>query len=375
MGILAPLSQLLSTREDGLLMMVSVLAEYPLALLTRTWLYKQPQKVQHIVYATIGIALYLFNYGFAIYHSLLSTLLAYVIVNYFCEHYRCVVMAHACFLGHLMLAYWFAETDQYDINWTTPFCVMVLRYIGLVMDCYDGNKPADKLGSTEKKYAIKSPPDLLEVAAYGFFYAGTLVGPQFSLSRFRSFVNGEFLNEKGEVRDSGLLESLNRFIAGVFFTVVYMWGIVWISNDFFNTNDFYSMSLCWKTIWIVMWYRITMCRYLSAWLLSEGAAILAGLAYNGKDEKGNDLWDGVRDVRILRFWFGYSFQMQVSSFNCGTNNWAKRHIFKRLRWLGDKRISHIVTMTYLAVWHGYHLGYFMIFGLEFFSVLAVSQVI
>ena len=40
--------------------------------------------------------------------------------------------------GHLLLGYWFAESDSYDINWTTPQCILTLRLIGMVMDVYDG---------------------------------------------------------------------------------------------------------------------------------------------------------------------------------------------------------------------------------------------
>lgn len=66
------------------------------------------------------------------------------------------------------------------------------------------------------KTAIKNLPNILEIAAYGFFYGGTFVGPQFSLSRFRSFINGEFLDEKGEVRSSRFL---NNYLL-IFFLVL-----------------------------------------------------------------------------------------------------------------------------------------------------------
>ncbi|KAL3095055.1 hypothetical protein niasHT_023031 [Heterodera trifolii] len=37
--------------------------------------------------------------------------------------------------------------------------------------------------------AISDPPALLGIAAFVLFFAGTLVGPQFPLARFRAFVN------------------------------------------------------------------------------------------------------------------------------------------------------------------------------------------
>lgn len=29
----------------------------------------------------------------------------------------------------------------YDINWTTPYCILCLRLIGLSFDLYDSSKP------------------------------------------------------------------------------------------------------------------------------------------------------------------------------------------------------------------------------------------
>jgi len=37
----------------------------------------------------------------------------------------------------------------------------------------------------------------------GLFFTGTMVGPLFSLSRFRAFVKGDYLDEEGNVRSSG----------------------------------------------------------------------------------------------------------------------------------------------------------------------------
>ena len=44
------------------------------------------------------------------------------------------------------------------------------------------------LSENQKKSAIKEPPTLLETFAFGYFFTGTLVGPQFSLNRMRLLV-------------------------------------------------------------------------------------------------------------------------------------------------------------------------------------------
>ena len=69
-----------------------------------------------------------------------------------------------------------------------------------------------------------------------------------------------------------------------------------------------------------------MFRYCAAWLLTEGAAIWTGIAYNGKNALGEDRWDGVRDLHIVKFELGGDFQSVIESFNCGTNTFAKKYV-------------------------------------------------
>ncbi|VDK67603.1 unnamed protein product [Litomosoides sigmodontis] len=373
MGLLSALSTAVSVREDGLVLFVTILAGYPLAVIHRSIFYNRSPVVQHVYFVVAGLALYLFNYGAAALHSILSILLAYWIITYFPGQKVSVVLAHFAFLGHLLIGYSYWETDNYDINWTTSFCIMTLRFIGLVMDVYDGHKPEGKLEAYQIQTAIKKPPDLLEIAAFGYFFCGTFTGPLFPLSRFRSFVAGEYLDKKKEVPVSGFMPSLGRFVAACFYMTIYQWGVIWIPNEYFNSPQFFALSFQWKVIWIVIWFRLTMCRYISVWLFTEGAAILAGIAYNGKDSKGNDRWDGVRDVHIIKWEFGLDFQSAIESFNVGTNAFAKNYLYRRLQWLGNQTYSHLITVIYLALWHGYHLGYFILFFLEFACVLAQKQ--
>ncbi|TMS35380.1 hypothetical protein L596_002795 [Steinernema carpocapsae] len=372
MGLVGALSDVLNTSEDGLRLLLSILAGYPLAAIYRTFVFNKAAQVQHLFFVTVGVALYLFNCGYAIYHSLFSVVVAYFITNYIPGTTLSIVLAHAAFLGHLLIGYWSAESAKYDMNWTTPFCIMTLRFIGLVMDVYDGQKPKEKLKPDQVKTAISDPPSLLETAAFGLFFAGTFVGPQFTLSRFRSFVNGEFLDDKGEVRSSGLMVSLRRFVAGIIFAVLHSWGNVWIPDSYFNSQEFLDAPFFWKIVWNTIWYRAVMYRYCTAWLLTEGAAILSGIGYNGQ-KNGEDQWDAVRDLRITGWELGSDFTSCVESFNVGTNTFAKNHIFRRLRWLGNKYLSHLTTLMYLAIWHGYHLGYFILFIYEFTCVVAQEQ--
>ncbi|KAI6242973.1 Lysophospholipid acyltransferase 5 [Aphelenchoides fujianensis] len=371
MGVVGALSEAINVREDGLRLIISILLGYPLSAFYRYFIFDKKPAVQHWFIVIVGIALYWFNCGWAIYHSLGSILIAFALTNYLPGTKTSVALAHICFLGHLLVGYWFEESHEYDITWTTPFCIMTLRFIGLVMDVYDGQQPKHKRNADQLKNAIETPPSLLETAAFGLFYAGTLVGPQFPLSRFRRFINQELGSiENGEVKESSLMEGCKRFVAGVTYLVFHQWGMLWVPSEFFNSAEFFAMPFFWKVFWNTVWFRAIMYRYCACWLLTEGAAILSGIAYNGKNEIGEDRWDGVRDLHIIKFELGGDFSSVIESFNCGTNTFAKNHIFKRLKGLGSRFYSQAVTLFYLAIWHGYHLGYFILFAFEFMCMFA-----
>jgi hypothetical protein len=51
-----------------------------------------------------------------------------------------------------------------------------------------------------------------------------------------------------------------------------------------------------------------------------------------------------------------------------------RYLFKRLRFLGNKTLSHVITLMFLAAWHGIYIGYFICFMTEYFYINAEKQV-
>ncbi|CAK5103735.1 unnamed protein product [Meloidogyne enterolobii] len=442
------LSQIIGSEEDALRLLVAILACYPLAIIHRTFIYKLPERFQHVFFVVTGVLLYLFFCGVAIIHTIFSVIIAYLIVNLIPGTALSVAAAHIFFLGHLLIGIWFVESSTYDITWTTPFCILTLKMTALVMDVYDGHlQPSfffhfipysltskfyylvskffycpslkerlillyypkyfcgqigifelskalfsfyfplpsklihswliqlfGKKSEQQSKTAITDKPNLLEIAAFVFFFSGTLTGPHFSLKRFREFVKGDYLDrERNEVRQSSIMASLQRFVVGVFFAVLYKWGTVWVPDSYFNSPEFLSLPLFWKIVWNTIWFKSTMYRYCVAWLLTEGSSILCGISYNGKDLNGDDKWNGTRNINIIKWELGSDFQSVIDSFNCCTNEFAKNHIFKRLKWLGNKYYSHLITLLYLAVWHGYHLGYFMLFAFEFMCMVAQEQ--
>ena len=67
------------------------------------------------------------------------------------------------------------------------------------------------------------------------------------------------------------------------------------------------------------------------------------------------------------------FQL-IDSFNINTNAWVMSYVYKRLRFLNNRLMSQAGALVFLAVWHGYHSGYYITFIHEFLVINFEKQV-
>ena len=56
---------------------------------------------------------------------------------------------------------------------------------------------------------------------------------------------------------------------------------------------------------------------------------MTGLTFNGKDENGNNLWDGCANIYIRRYESAASCQQIIASFNVNTNKWMAKYVASR----------------------------------------------
>jgi lysophospholipid acyltransferase 5 len=85
-------------------------------------------------------------------------------------------------------------------------------------------------------------------------------------------------------------------------------------------------------------------------------------------------FDKSSNVRVFEYETTSTFGGIIHSFNVTTNHWAGNYVFKRLRFLKSKFLSHILTLVYLALWHGYKSGYYITFTIEFLIMKVEKEV-
>ena len=66
------------------------------------------------------------------------------------------------------------------------------------------------------------------------------------------------------------------------------------------------------------------CRYYFIWILVDSTSNLAGLGFNGYDEKGDAKWDLVTNVHWIDVEFALNMKQIATRWNALTSNWLRR---------------------------------------------------
>lgn len=188
------------------------------------------------------------------------------------------------------------------------------------------------------------------------------------MKRYRDFIEGKFSDPVTNEVPATMLPSLQRLAAGALYTLVFQVGGIFLPDSYLSSLNFQELSLPSKCLIVTLWGKLTLYKYVGCWLITEGACILTGLTYNGRDENGNHLWNACANINIRDFELASSGQGFIGSFNVNTNRWMGKYVFKRLKWLGNKNISQGITLFFLALWHGVQSGYYSNFFIEFIMI-------
>ncbi|BFZ24003.1 hypothetical protein BsWGS_27042 [Bradybaena similaris] len=356
--------------EGAIKLLLSIFAGYPLALLHRLPLfYAAPSLVKHLLLFLEGASICYYNFGIDTVHMWLNVTIIYLLVLLCGGTKFSVIFAFVFNTCYLLIGYYTQVPFQdFGISWTMPHCVLTLRLTGVAFDYYDSKRrtAGNDVELTEK-------PGYLEMLGHTFFFGGVLVGPQFSLKRYLNFVNGKYTDRKTGGGPKSVHASLEKLAVGVFYLGMFQLLALYIPDSYLTSPSFHELGFLTKCALITIWGKNALHKYVGVWLIQEGSIILTGMSYNGVEEKGVAKWDGCTNIKVWQLETGESFSDFIQSFNVNTNQWMARYVYKRLRFLGSKVLSQLLTLLYLALWHGLLSGYYMCFFLELLLTHAELQ--
>ncbi|XP_057304989.1 lysophospholipid acyltransferase 5-like [Hydractinia symbiolongicarpus] len=367
------LAKMIGASEVALRFLIGVFAGFPLAFI---YLYMSNLSVyrKHVYFIFTGVLINYFCFGSDFVYNLFSILVSYASIAWFGGTIYNVIFAFVFNTIYLLAGYILNASDGYDVKWTTPQCILCMRLIGLTWDIYDGIKKKEQLSSDQIDHCIEVKPTLIEIFGFSYCFCGFLGGPQFSFKRYLKFVQNSLVDDEAlDQISTRYFESAKRFLAAFCVMIMYAVFDPYYRCDDQLTAEFLDKPFLWKVLQMGLIYYVQFSKYVIVWWFCESICILIGLSYEGVDKNGCAKWNGLRNFKLRQFIFGPFFQDIIESFNINTNQWAGRYLFRRLKFLNNKTLSHVLTLLYLSVWHGFYVGYFIMFTMEFLSVIAERQ--
>ena len=338
---------------------------YPVLLVYRKWLRRQPLVYQHIYFAISGIALVWWIMGVQyLCNSLICILVHYMTLKCFGGKFWPTVFLFVFQLGFIHVGLYISGYVVGVINWNVLHNTLCLRLIGMAINVYDGTKPNTQLTEEQQRQALCKIPSLLETLSHCFFIGSCLVGPQHS---FASFNKAMQRNQDGGDLNGSLESGMAQFIKGVLLLMVAAFGNYYFAADLYLlSEDCMAQGFMWRRVVAFFCTTLIKCNLSGAFLMAEGSCMVAGLTFNGYYENGLIDWHGWTNVNLKEFFLGVTSKASTNGNNIQVYKWVSFFVYKRLKFLKSKTTSKFVTLLFLSLWHGYHFGYFY----YFFSLFA-----
>lgn len=101
------------------------------------------------------------------------------------------------------------------------------------------------------------------------------------------------------------------------------------------------------------------------WIFADGANILSGLSFSGRDIEGNPQHERNVSIRCINVETAFTPRDIINNWNTQTVSWLKYYVYVRVE-QGEKKNRSVATfLTFItsAFWHGIPLSYYIFFGL------------
>ncbi|UXI16944.1 hypothetical protein NH340_JMT02887 [Sarcoptes scabiei] len=355
-------------QSDSRKLLITGFICYLLALIYNLFLVKKSTTIKQICLIVAGLLICIYNFSLHSIHSLVVGCSVWISIKFLGPSKLMVANNFVLSMTYLFYGYYQKYISKSKgFTWTMPQCVLTLSMIALSFDVYDGHISRKKSSTTLKtndnsvipmsqdETMIYHTPSLIEILSKIYFPPTFMIGPLLSFKHYLQYI---------ESKQSFLAifwkQSILRLSIGLIYLLFFKIGQTYLPEEYFFTENFKSSNLLFKLSIIAVANKLILCKYISAWLISEGACILFGVSRNPK----TNALDRCCNVSLLHYETTATFRGVIESFNITTNRFVAKYIYKRLKWLKSKTLSQTISLFFLAIWHGLYLGYYNTFALE-----------
>jgi len=355
---------------------ICLIMAFPLAFVHRH-VVPNNATARHIFSLIVGLVYAFWVFGYDGLHFVSTSLFTYLVVRYQIggseyAHYVVFVFNFLyLFYGHAMRVYY--DYLGYSLDWTVPQMMLCIKLTAFAYQYYDGHHLKEVKYERARAAAIQTIPSPLEFFSFAFFFAGFLTGPVADYNDYKKFT------------DRTMFKETNYIIPGSWRTGLYnllLVGIAFLGNayaakvpeSYAATDEFQQFPFWWRLCYIAVAIEFGFFKYYFAFYCGEGACTVAGLSYNGVDEKTGEIkWDRVKSMNLWEFRTAHNGKDVAANWNIPAANWLKRYVYLRVLNKEGTNSSQALFITYgvSAVWHGLYPGYYaFFFSCAYFLVIS-----
>ncbi|XP_073522369.1 lysophospholipid acyltransferase 2-like isoform X1 [Phyllobates terribilis] len=233
-----------------------------------------------------------------------------------------------------------------ELDFTVALMTLTQKASRFAFEYHDGTVSSDhSLTPTQRRLAIRSPPGILPYLSYSVGFLGLLAGPLCSFNDYQLFIHGEQKKRNPNVAVFKKLWLCCFLLAAH----------IMLSDQFSISND-PNNSVLYLFLELYLTAASRRPKYYFAWTLADAINNAAGFGYNGISDDGEERWDLLSNLNILRIETATSFKMFIDNWNIQTAVWLKEVCY-------DRSPFNPLLSTFLlsAAWHGVHPGYYFTF--------------
>uniref|UniRef100_A0A4P6D767 Putative membrane protein n=1 Tax=Rhodnius prolixus TaxID=13249 RepID=A0A4P6D767_RHOPR len=364
---------------DHLNFVASELVALALAPVFRTFLHPSVTKpaTRQKVALVVGIYLGYFAFGIQALHLAGLPTLCYLIIitQNAATVQRKVMVVSLAYLSLIHLHRLLYEAGNYALDVTGPLMVMTQKATSLAFCIHDGFKKENDLTRSQKYYAVRKIPSILEYFSYMLQFHTLMVGPLVFYRDYDDFIKGSNLRKdynkvigrKHAAEDpTSYNAAFQKIITSILCACVFTFIVFPIERA--KSEEFMERNISYQMLYLIAATSVVRFKYYHAWVLADAICNLSGLGFNGYTENGTPKWDLVSNVDILGFEFSSNLRNAINSWNKGTNAWLRMVAYERVKSNGV-----LYTFALSALWHGFYPGYYLTFATgALFTVAARS---
>ncbi|EXJ64424.1 hypothetical protein A1O7_00760 [Cladophialophora yegresii CBS 114405] len=302
--------------------------------------------------------------------------------------YAIIYAVDGFLMGHMAISHIERQriNDPSLVDITGGQMVLIMKLHALAWNYHDGHMKPELLTDSQKERAVYKLPELLDYAGYVFFFPSIFTGPAFDYVDYKRWLDGSIYalppetpsssspaknasrSKKIEVPHS-TIPATRKAIGGLLWIGLFLQFSKWYNVALVLSDKYLAYTFPYR-VWILQLLGFTSrMKYYGVWSLTEGACIMAGISYNGIDEKtGKAKWDHLENVNPLGIELAQNSRAYLDNWNKNTNKWLRNYIYLRVTPAGKRPGFRATLATFLtsAFWHGFYPGYYLTFLLAAF---------